>query len=129
MSNRRYLKLVLPRLATRIFIESMHHKGTEGTKERKAVDQWPGYCSLCSLCLCGDSFLPSQERIQDGLFRPRNHVGANQLAVGTGGLSTRIDRCTDGADVAPDKRCHIGAANLNLTGQRDVRRLAHGIGR
>src|SRR5437899_8159838 len=85
---------------------------------------------LCVLCVfVVIPSLPSQERIQDRLFRPRNHMSANQFAISTGGLSTRIDGCTDGADVAPDKSCHISAANLNLTGQRDVRRLAHGVGR
>src|SRR5712692_6841117 len=109
MSNRRYLKLVLPKLATRIFI--MHSVESR----------------VCDTSL--NAQLPSQERIQHGFFRSRNHVSADELSIGAGRLSAGVDGGADRADIASDKRGHVGAANLNLTRQRDVRRLAHGIGR
>src|SRR5260221_437102 len=52
-----------------------------------------------------------------------------QLAVLRGGLSAGFNGRADGADVAADERGHIGAADLNLTGEGDVGGLAHGVGR
>src|SRR5438132_5333569 len=109
MSKRRYLKLVLPKLATRIFM--MHSVESR----------------LCDPPL--NAQLPSEERIQHRFFRSRNHVSADELSIGAGCLSSGIDRCAHRADIASDKRRHVGAANLNLTREGDVRRLAHGVGR
>src|SRR5438132_4353489 len=109
MSKRRYLKLVLPKLATRIFM--MHSVESR----------------VCDPPL--NAQLPSEERIQHRFFRSRNHMSADELSIGAGCLSAGVHGGADRADIASDKRGHVGAANLNLTGQRDVRRLAHGVGR
>src|SRR5687767_12861610 len=84
MSNKRYLKLVLPRLATRTFIAARFSR------------------------------LLAEEDRHHVLFRTGDDVGADQLAVLAGRRGAGIDRGTDRADVAAHERGDIGAADLNL---------------
>ncbi len=42
---------------------------------------------------------------------------------------SRVDRRADRADISADDGRDVGAADLNLTDERDVGRLEHGIGR
>src|SRR5207302_6644358 len=97
MSNRRYLKLVLPRLATRIFTM--------------------GFLS-CRLRLCTPRASLAEERVDDIALRARDDVRGNQLAVGAGRLGARIDGGADRADVAAHEGRHERAADLHLAGQR-----------
>src|SRR5262245_3118242 len=99
MSKRRYLKLVLPRLATRIFI---------------------------SLRSC--KWLFAKENVEYGFFGTRNDVGADEFAVLTGRRAAGIDGSPDGANVAADECRHERAADLHLAGHRHVGSLAHGVG-
>src|SRR5262245_37648480 len=100
MSNRRYLKLVLPRLATRIFMTPFRQDA-----------------------------LTTQRRDEDRFFPSGDHMRADQFAISAGGLTAGVDRGANGADVTADKRGHIGAADLHLARQSDVGRFAHRVGR
>src|SRR5262245_42983495 len=55
-------------------------------------------------------------------------MSADQFAVLAGGAGAGIDGGTNRADVAAYQRGDISAADLDLPGQGDVGRLAHGIG-
>src|ERR1700722_20160476 len=55
-------------------------------------------------------------------------MGADQFAVLTCGRGPGVKGGADRADVATDQGRHISAANLHLSGQADVGRLAHGVG-
>src|SRR5438270_12920234 len=117
MSNRRYLKLVLPRFATRIFMVVLGAWSLV-LSNAAARNQDPS-----------TKFLFSKKRFQDGVVRAWDDVSADQLAVLAGGLGAGVNGGADGADVAADEGGHVSAADLHLAGQGDVGRLAHGVGR
>src|SRR5262249_43529008 len=106
MSNRRYLKLVLPRFATRIFMTL--------PGPRRLADSPAGLWLL-------------QEGFEHGFFRPRDDVGADQLAIRLGGLGAGVHGGADRPHVATHERRHIRSADLHLAGERDVGGLAHGV--
>src|SRR5437870_11773905 len=70
----------------------------------------------------------SEEGFEHGFIRSGDNMSADELAVLAGGLGAGVNSGADGADVAADKSCHVGAADLHLAGKSDIGRLAHGIG-
>src|SRR2546423_13573939 len=81
MSNSRYLKLVEPRLATRIFMSL-----AAASTRRSTAPAW--------------SPALTEKRLEQPFGRTGNHVAADQLARLLGGLGAGFDRGADAADVA-----------------------------
>src|SRR5262245_16160243 len=84
MSNRRYLKLVLPRLATRIFMSA-----DCGVRNAELEIRNGEHGSIPHFALRIPRSL-FQDRFQHCLFRPRDHVRADQVAVLGGGLGASV---------------------------------------